>query len=47
MNPKPTILILEDNDERIVGFQKVLGALGVGRQSIPIEWLSAREVVKI
>jgi hypothetical protein len=35
-----TILILEDNDERIA-------ALSAGRESIPEEWLKARETIQV
>jgi len=39
-----TILILEDNKERIVAFQKPVALLGsAGREAIPSDWLVARE----
>ena len=50
-----TILILEDNEERIAAFRQaveelaIVGgivALSTGRRGIPEDWLKARESIK-
>ncbi len=51
-----TILILEDNEERIADFKgdcdtnaAIVGgivALSVGREGIPADWLAAREPIQ-
>ena len=56
MHSTRTILIFEDNDERIAVSKRVvfpcaivggIVALSAGRESIPSEWLKAREPIQI